>query len=209
MDINNNQFFGNKIVISKLIDDLISLSKTNLPEIDIIDAFIAIDILENINDGEIYNGMFFALAMAAKYFRFECNQNKHYTEKQYYNALIKEIKPVLTNVKGADYLGQFLILLYESLGEISLYINTTLENIYNVANTYESTLRYYYNIRQAEKQLVINTKKYCIQNSDNYDEGRYELEAIAEENGYNSIEEYEREMQYIYDEENEINYGSF
>lgn len=87
-----------------------------------------------------------------------------------------------------------------------------MQSILRVINKeYEQMEKYTKNILDFHNELLINNLVENLYNDEeNYeddDDGKYELDAIIEESGYNNIEEYEQAMQDKFDEENEINYG--
>ncbi|MFR1824988.1 MAG: hypothetical protein ACLSXJ_16680 [Clostridium saudiense] len=130
----DNKLLGNEKLINDIMNDFLSMSAANLPDIEQQDICIALDVLMEINRGQLYRDMLVAMAIVAKHYRTKCFDDSNYRSTYYGDKIIEEISPILESVPLDDQLEKFIKFLNLSIGVISLLTNDIINKILYVSN---------------------------------------------------------------------------
>jgi len=157
-----NQNFNNKIgsrlfdekTTNDIIDDICVISRELPPVISPKDTYMALYVLNNINDGELYQGAFIALAISARYFCYNMCPDNQYSSQEQAILFMEKVEPILKNVNGIDYMSKYVLALYASMGKQSMMIDRILRNLNEVG-----TFMTYY-LEKANDAGYINWRPY-------------------------------------------------
>lgn len=130
----DNKLLGNEKLINDIMNDFLSISAENLPDIEQQDICIALDVLMEINRGQLYRDMLVAMAIVAKHYRTKCFDNSGYRSTYYGDKIIEEILPILKNVPLDEQIEKFIRTLNLSIGIISLLTNDIINKIIYASN---------------------------------------------------------------------------